>query len=478
LDKSPAAREEPPRARNGPELAFAAALPPPQAAVSFLAAADFTCHVPRQHYSLGAIAWFVELVLSAPCSQRAAATVLSWISQLRVGRQEMPCANAGRTWLFRLGLYELTRPKQPGEDWVWLVDHTVQLGSHKGLIVVGMRLSAWQSQPRPLQHEDLRLLHLEPMEHSNGQAVREELEKVIPHTGIPRQIVSDGGPDLKKGIELFRQDHPTMAHVYDITHKVALLLKKELAVDSAWEDFVSESNVARRGLTLTSAGFLVPPGLKAKARDMNVDRLVAWGEKVLTYLDQRPCSPGDPAFEEVDVRRVEARLSWLRRYRRQLKQWSGLMALGHAAEHYVRHQGWHDASVEELRTCLKPLARCAATRRLQNKLLEFAAQQAQAAQPGERLIGSTEVLESLIGKYKRLQALHSGNGMTRTILSLGAIVGRRCVQTVREALQHITNRDVTNWCHRHLGITLQARRQHAFTEQIRPSAPACCPPSF
>jgi hypothetical protein len=483
LDEPAAGAERLPRAQiqtEAIEPALAVQTQPASAAVHFLAGANFTCRVPRQHYSLGAIAWFVELVLSAPCSQRAAATVLSWISLLGSGCQKTPCANAGRTWLFRLGLYELTCPKPAGDDWVWLVDHTVQLGSHKGLVVIGLRLGAWQAQPRPLEHQDVRLLHLEPMEHSNGQAVRQELEKVIAQTGIPRQIVSDSGPDLKKGIELFRQDHPTIAYVYDITHKVALMLKKELEVDSTWEQFISESNVARRGLTLTSAGFLVPPALKTKARDMNVDRLVAWGEKVLTYLDGLPSLPVDPALEDpVNARRVEARLGWLRGYRRRLKQWSALVALGQAAEHYVRHQGWHVNSVEELRSCLKPLARCAATRRLQNKLLEFAAQQAAAAQPGERLIGSTEVLESLIGKYKRLQSMHSGNGMTRTILALGAIVGRRCVQTLRQALQHITNRDVTDWCHSHLGITLQALRQHAFTqEQIPPPLLACSRANF
>ena len=107
------------------------------------------------------------------------------------GLAETPCANSGRSWLFRLGLYELTCGKEAADDWVWLVDHTVQLGVHKGLIVVGLRLSVWQRAPRPLQHADVRLLHLEPMEHSDGKRVQSELEKVVSRTGVPRAIVSD-----------------------------------------------------------------------------------------------------------------------------------------------------------------------------------------------------------------------------------------------------------------------------------------------
>jgi len=40
----------------------------------------------------------------------------------------------------------------------------------------------------------------------------------------------------------------------------------------------------KSGLALTSAGFLVPPALKTKARYMNLDSLVGWGRKALTYL--------------------------------------------------------------------------------------------------------------------------------------------------------------------------------------------------
>jgi hypothetical protein len=73
-----------------------------------------------------------------------------------------------------------------------------------------------------------------------------------------------------------------------------------------------------------------------------------------------------------------------------------------------------------------------------------------------------EVLESLIGKYKRLQAQHSAHGMTRTILALGAIVGRRCRETIRQALTQITTHHVADWCRVHLGRTLQSRRHQAF----------------
>lgn len=438
-------------------------------------AEDFARRMPRQHYSLGAMGWFTDLVLSAPCSQRAAATIVGWLSQWTPGRQQTPCANAGRTWLFRQGLYELNRPKEQADDWLWLVDHTVQLGAHKGLVVVGLRQSRWQADPRPLKHEDLQLLHLEPMHRSTGEDVYQELEKIIARTGVPRAIVSDGGADVKKGIRLFRQAHPTTNALYDITHKVALLLKKEFEADSHWDRFISASNLARLGLGLNNAGFLVPPGLKLKARYMNVDSMVQWGVQTLGFLDHPREIPGPP----LDWKRIEARLGFLRSLRPHLTQWATLLTVAQTAEHYVRHQGWHAAAPQELRAQLEPLATCDASRRLRDRLLEFTAEQSAAARAGERLIGSTEVLESLIGKYKRLQSLHSGRGMTRAILAIGALVGQRTRDTLQAAFSQITNRQVHDWCLNHLGLTLQARRHHAFPrEQKQPPIKLASTPGF
>jgi len=77
------------------------------------------------------------------------------------------------------------------------------------------------------------------------------------------------------------------------------------------------------------------------------------------------------------------------------------------------------------------------------------------------LIGSTEVLESLIGKYKRLQSSHSKGGMTAMLLSIGAIVGKLGAETIQQALETISTDDVTSWCKDTLGTTLQAQRKLA-----------------
>lgn len=100
------------------------------------------------------------------------------------GVEHAPAANTGQWWLLRSGLYELSRPKEVAEDWVWLVDHTIQLGPVKCLLIVAVRLSAWESHDRgPLEHRDLSFLALEPMRQSTGPLVEAHWSRRLPRQG-------------------------------------------------------------------------------------------------------------------------------------------------------------------------------------------------------------------------------------------------------------------------------------------------------
>lgn len=395
-------------------------------------------------------------------SQRAAAAALGLAApRLPLGLpspEAVPTPNTGRMWLLRLGLYELTRPKERADDWVWIMDHTIQLGSWKCFLIVGARLSAWEPQRGPLEHGDLALLNVTPMEHATGEAVEEQLRATAQQTGAPRAVVSDGAAELKSGMELFCKDHGEVAHVRDIKHKGATLLKRHLEGDPRWAEFVTQSTQTKRRVTQTPLAYLVPPALKAKARYMNLDTLVRWGREALGYLE----APREVCGHPLDRNLLEKKLGWLRQYRDPLREWSEWLALTGATEQYVHREGLHVNAAEELRRKLAPLAKCPAARELQAELVEFVEQQSAPAKPQERLIGSSEVLESVIGKYKRIQSNHSQGGMTSLVLSVGAIVSRRTGEGICQALTETTTQNVLEWCRKHLGTTLPALRQLAF----------------
>lgn len=159
----------------------------------------------------------LDLVLQAGASMRGAAAGMALIAS-RLGLDiEMPSFGAVRSWLLRLGCYALTCVLPLG-DWVLLIDHTVQIGPCKLLVILGCPQSEVPLGERPLRHSDLHLVGLSLMEHSNDETVAAELEQAQQRVGTVRQIVADNGSDLNGGVKLFQQKHDDVAHTHDMAH--------------------------------------------------------------------------------------------------------------------------------------------------------------------------------------------------------------------------------------------------------------------
>ena len=191
-----------------------------------------------------------DLVLQTGVSMRGAAAGLHLIgTRLGLG-VATPSFGAVRSWLLRLGCWALQRPL-PSGDWVWLIDHTVQIGSSKLLVIVGCPLAQVPFGDRPLRQSDLHLVGLSRREHSTKEAVAVERERAASRTGVPRQIASDQGSDLDGGVKLFQQRHAGIAQVHDLAHQAANVLKGRWTKDERWATFVTPLSQAASKLRHT-----------------------------------------------------------------------------------------------------------------------------------------------------------------------------------------------------------------------------------
>jgi len=181
-------------------------------------------------FSVREVLTFLDAVLDGGAALRSTAAVFEIFVRHWDLPAEVPHWTTGRLWLLRVGLYKLTRPKTVADDWVWIVDHTVQIGVEKCLVVLGIRLCDLPPAGTCLSLEDLEPLHIEPMPTSNSQLVHQELELLVEKTGEPRLILDDHGSDLHGGVKRFCEQHSHTSEVYDITHKAARLSEQCQAI--------------------------------------------------------------------------------------------------------------------------------------------------------------------------------------------------------------------------------------------------------
>lgn len=134
------------------------------------------------------------------------------------------------------------------------------------MLILGIRLSSLRAENCHLTHEDMEPITLCPVRKSIGDVVYEQLEAAIEKTGIPREILSDHGPDLRAGIRQFCEQRPATCAVYNITHQVASLVKAFLTYDDTWERFGRFATRMKQQVTLTDLPGLAPPAQQSKAR--------------------------------------------------------------------------------------------------------------------------------------------------------------------------------------------------------------------
>jgi len=402
----------------------------------------------------------VEFVLSGGASLRGASRILGIISSFLGLGESTPCWYTGRFWLLRLGYYKLERAKEQATDWIWIVDHTVQLGSEKCLVILGIRQSSLPPVELHLTHEDVEPIALLPVTQSNGAIVYEQLVQTSEKTGVPRQIVGDFGPDIKSGIERFCRQHQNTCYIYDIKHKGATLLKRELQDDEEWIKFTQSAAQTARKVQQTSLMAFAPPNQRSKARYMNVDKLVRWGQDVLHYLDR------GVGNDEFDFTRINKKLGWLHEYRDQIGSWGNLINVVDSAVDFVRSVGIYRHCSIDLETAIEESVNDDRANRVRAELIFFVEQQSLNAKRDEVLLGSSEVLESAIGKFKTLEQDQVKSGFTSMLLSFAAFLSKTTQDAIQTALQAVPTKKIHEWFKDNIGESVQSQRK-AFLKVAR-----------
>jgi hypothetical protein len=395
----------------------------------------------------------LKLVLHAGSSLRGAVAAMALLVQEQFASFAVPSFSAIRSWLLRVGLYALTRPlERRTRGWVWLVDHTIQIGTLKILVILGCPLDQVPFGQRALRLADLQMVALVPMEQSTGADVDKELDRAVERTGVPAQIVADQGSDLKKGITDFCNWEIRTAYVPDVAHYGASLLERSWSDQPRWREFYSQLQSTSSKLRQTKAAYLLAPRPRSKARFMNVGVQLHFARRVLKLLT-RP----------VPHEKARTYYGWLLDYQADLAVWQREHGLVQTTIELLRVHGLHAESLAELDKSWGPISGPGSTRGIAESLRAYVTRHKPKDEAG-RFVASSEVLESAFGKLKRLERDQSSDGLTGLVLALGAMMGTTSGEDLRQALEATPQKKVKNWVKSKLGETTQWLRRQFFRD--------------
>jgi hypothetical protein len=238
---------------------------------------------------------------------RAAPKLLQCICEALDLNWKVPSHDAVRNWTCRIGVALLENEK--ADDWIWMVDHSVQLGKMCVLVVLGIRHDE-VPKARPLKRSDLSVMAVLPGESRNKEIVTEQLQELSKQLGLPLAILSDGASELKAAInKLAENAGKTVINISDIKHRISCGLKSLLSGEEDFQDFFALAGATAATIRQTELDHLQPPRRKDKCRFMNIHREIDWATMVLSELDRR--AEGSDEYTQ----RLREKLGWVADFR-------------------------------------------------------------------------------------------------------------------------------------------------------------------
>lgn len=390
------------------------------------------------HYAVSCIVLAVRCVIDATVPMRAASRISGLINELNGdGPYDYPSHTTVQNFILRIGLYLLQRDTLFRHDWIWIIDHSYSVGTTKVFLVLGIRLTDFQQLRRPLQHHDLEVLMLLPVEQSNG----------------------------------------------DIVHRQSRKIEKVLNNDPQWAEFRKACCECANAVRQSPLAHLKPPRPKTKARYMNIDREIRWGARALLLLDRvRAGRLTDRQRLRLPKGQIEEKFGWLDEYRNSIEQWEHISLTGRQVISEVRRHGYGSDTVSALETIARSTSN-ESSGCLVRQIIDEVQPMCDVSRRHGRLPASSEVLESLFGKGKRLlSGTTSGttNSLTRQLLAMVTSTARITPTLVQEALAGCSVKNLLRWCGENFKPGIHATRREDLcpteTEQkLRKPKPAAIP---
>jgi hypothetical protein len=196
-------------------------------------------------------------------------------------KQELPDWTTIRTWLLRIGVAALHESIEPADDWVWMADHSNQIGPEKALVVLGVRASRLPPPGETLKHGDVHLLTVRPGTAWKREDMASAYRELAKQYGNPRAVLCDGAVELRDGAQCLKNERPDTTVLQDFKHKAAIFLGAAVGDHPRFAEFNTQLGKTRSAIQQTELAHLTPPGQKPKARFMNLASTLDWAAAVL-----------------------------------------------------------------------------------------------------------------------------------------------------------------------------------------------------
>ena len=314
---------------------------------------------------------------------------------------DVPCHNTISNWVKKCGLnvYENSGDMVRDTNYAAIVDESMMIGEEKLLFTVGVPAL---HQERPLRSDDAQILDIAVAKSWNGEGIKRHLDIVAEKVGHPPDyVISDNASIMKKGIS-----EAKIKHQRDISHSLGMYLERTYKDETDFKNYVKLMSQAKAKYNMTKFAYLLPPTQRTIARFINLSSWVKWSSKMLSNYHSMN-------EEEKNV------FSFIPANPSLVNELNEVVKCIEAIEYTCKQKGLSEKSIFECQRIMKMSLFKGNVRMIKlgeeiNAFLKDGAKLLSGNLPAHN--NSSDIIESLFGKYKERKSPNKLYGVTSQVL--------------------------------------------------------------
>jgi hypothetical protein len=410
-----------------------------------------TPDVPRHKFDLNLMRTCLSLYFLGGCSLRGVKQVLLCI-QMHYGifLGDLPSKSSIDNWVQKVGyddymhcvggLYE--------RDYCAIIDESMVIGKQRMMVVLGVDATKTTSQSLGLN--TVSLLYLAVRSTWKASDVEDLFKRVTLKMGKPPlYVISDGCSNLKRGIQ-----DSGLVRICDVGHEIAKWVEQTYKHQEVFKTFSTSVAGVKFREIMKDTAYLLPPKQRAIARFMNLSDTVNWATKILAAM---------PKMTHVE----QQTFVFLKGYKSFIKELADVFDMVNQILKIIKNRGISYENIEKCLLWVKQYTHRVPTILTLKIEHYFKGEKEKLSDETTIWHASSDVIESLFGKFKHRAATNKLNGVTPLVLSLG-LYGQfeennnLKKDKIKNALQAVSMADLNDWKQRYLIDNQVVRRRKMF----------------
>ena len=207
--------------------------------------------LPLPHHSYGPKMISLCLNLAKEIGFRPTETALKIVFAGLGIDANVPSFDSIRVWSCRVGIAQLKLAVRDDEPWIWLADHSNQIGQEKVLQILGIRVKDLPPIGETLSRDKMVVLATVPGTSWTRDDVRREYKELAKRLGPPAYLVTDGAVELIESADALEIEGQTPIVLRDMKHYAANVFEQLIGKDERFKEYLSQ--LGRRGVRIEVA---------------------------------------------------------------------------------------------------------------------------------------------------------------------------------------------------------------------------------